>query len=225
MLLYYITDRRGFAGSEEQQRLTLLARVAEAAQAGVDYIQLREKDLTARGLEKLGGEAVAAVRENSSSTRILINGRPDIGLACGADGVHLPGGSLPASEVRALWMRAVDRAPLIGVSAHSVKEVRYAEAHGADFAVLAPIFEKRGTNVRALGLTELTLACGRAQSPDNTEAPPKTFFPVLALGGVNLNNAMSCLRAGASGLAGIRLFQEAGLRETVDALRRAASSL
>lgn len=223
MLLYYITDRHGFADGEDQQRHALLERVSEAAAAGIDYIQLREKDLTVREQESLTKETVAAVRANSSLTRVLINGRTDVALACGADGVHLPSGSLPASEVRALWMKISGRAPIIGVSAHSSDDVRYAEAHGADFAVLAPIFEKLGTDARALGLSTLSRACHAPQPPGNTEAPPKIFFPVFALGGVNLENAMSCLRAGASGLAGIRLFQGGDLRETVRVLRESAS--
>ena len=220
MLLYYITDRRAFAGDEVHQRRTLLERVAEAAAAGVDYIQLREKDLSTRELERLANEAVAAVRANSSLTHLLINGRVDVALACGADGVHLPGNSLPASEVRSLWMQVSDRSPVIGVSAHSVDEVRYAEAHGADFAVLAPIFEKPSTQLPGLGLELLAVACHGAPPPDNTEAAPQSSFPVLALGGVKLDNTVACIRAGASGVAGIRLFQEGCVADTVRALRR-----
>jgi len=219
MLLYYITDRRAFPVAEHEQRGALLARIAEAAAAGVDYIQLREKDLTARHLESIAREAVAAVRANSTSTRILINGRADVALACGADGVHLPGGNIPASEVRALWLRGCDRYPIVGVSAHSAESVRYAEAHGADFAVLAPIFEKPNTELPGLGVDVLAAACRSAPPPDNTESAPQSSFPVLALGGVNLGNAVACIRAGAAGVAGIRLFQQGELRDTVRALR------
>jgi thiamine-phosphate pyrophosphorylase len=206
MLLYYITNRRAFAGNEVEQRQALLKRIAEAAAAGIDYIQLREKDLCSRELERLAKDALAAVRANSSAARLLINSRTDVAIACGADGVHLPANSLPASEVRALWMRALDRAPVIGVSAHSVEDVVAAEAEGADFAVLAPIFEKPGTQVPGLGPDSLSLLRSR--------------FPVLALGGVNLDNAAPCLHSGAAGVAGIRLFQEGRLRETVRILRK-----
>src|SRR5579862_5380318 len=113
MLLYYITNRRAFPGDEHEQRRRLLLKVAEAASAGVDYIQLREKDLTTHELESLAREVIARVRANSSAARLLINDGTDVALACGADGVHLPSNSLPASEVRALWMRVADRAPLI----------------------------------------------------------------------------------------------------------------
>lgn len=223
MLLYYITDRRALAGDEADQHTALLERIAEAAAAGVDYIQLREKNLSTRELERLAKEAVVAVRANSSVTRLLVNGRVDVALACSADGVHLPGNSLPASDVRALWMRASDRTPVIGVSAHSVEDVRYAEAHGADFAVLAPIFEKPGKELPGLGLSVLTAACRGASPPDNTEAAPQSSFPVLALGGVNLDNAVGCIRAGAVGVAGIRLFQEGDVGDTVRALRKMVS--
>lgn len=220
MLLYYITDRRAFAGDEAHQRKALLHRVAETAAAGVDYIQLREKDLTTRKLERVAMEVIDAVRSRSKRTRVLINERTDVALACGADGVHLPGNALPASEVRSVWMRLSGRPPLIAVSAHSVEDVRYAEAHGADFAVLAPIFEKPGTDVPGLGLGLFTTASRGIAAPGNTEAAPQSSFPLLALGGVNLDNAAACIRAGASGLAGIRLFQEGNISETVRALRR-----
>lgn len=220
MLLYYITNRRAFAGDEARQRLALLKRVTEAAAAGVDYIQLREKDLTPRELESLAKDVVSAVRSSSAGTRILINGRTDVALASGADGVQLPGNELTASEVRTLWMRGTDRAPIIGISAHSIDEVRYAEAHGADFALLAPVFEKPTTELPGLGLALLSAACHGAQPPDNTESAPTSSFPVLALGGVNLSNALACIRAGASGVAGIRLFQEGDIRNTVRALRQ-----
>jgi len=88
-LLYYITDRSQFRGDESFRRRALLAKVAEAARADVDYIQLREKNLSARELETVARQVVAVVRENSSSTRLLINSRTDVALAAGADGVHL----------------------------------------------------------------------------------------------------------------------------------------
>jgi thiamine-phosphate pyrophosphorylase len=99
-LLYYVTDRSQSQGDEHARRSALLAKVAEAARAGVDYIQLREKDLSARELETLAREAVAVVRENSSSTRLLINSRTDVALAAGADGVHLRADDVAPHDVR-----------------------------------------------------------------------------------------------------------------------------
>jgi thiamine-phosphate pyrophosphorylase len=218
MLLYYITDRKGLAGTDAQQRSRLLVRIGEAARAGVDYIQLREKDLAARDLERLACDAVQVVRDHSATAKLLINGRADVALAAGADGVHLPAGELDVPEVRALWMQARERAPVIAVSAHTIEEVRTAADQGANFAVLAPIFEKAHTDVRPIGIDALR-AAGGSTPPGKAESAPKHRFAVLALGGVTLANAEACLAAGAAGLAGIRLFQTGDVAETVRRLR------
>ncbi|MGB8772456.1 MAG: thiamine phosphate synthase [Candidatus Korobacteraceae bacterium] len=211
MLLYYITGRKGLAGTDAQQRRQLLVRIGKAAQAGVDYIQLREKDLAPRDLERLARDAVRMVRDRSATTKLLINGRADVALAAGADGVHLPAGEITASEVHALWMQAGDHEPTIAVSAHTVDEVRVAATQGTNFVVLAPIFEKAHTDVPAIGIDALRDACaGSAATGD---------FAVLSLGGVTLSNARACLDAGAAGVAGIRLFQNGDVIETVRRLR------
>lgn len=219
MLLYYITDRRAFPGTEADQRLALLRRIAEAARAGIDYIQLREKDLSARDLERLAREAVAVVRAASTTTRLLINTRTDVALASGADGVHLPAGEIPASEVRTLWSKCRNRQPVIGVSAHSIDEVRLAHSYGADFVVLAPIFEKLQMATAGIGIDLLRQACCSSPPQPNVEGSEPGHFPVLALGGVTIDNARACLAAGAAGVAGIRLFQTGTLSETVNRLR------
>ena len=218
MLLYYITDRKAFPGTDTQQREALLRRVADCACAGVDYIQLREKDLPARELERLAGDAVQAIRDNSAATKLLINRRVDVALASGADGVHLPAGELAVSEVRTLWMRCCNRQPLIGVSSHSGADVRCAQAQSANFAVLAPIFEKVQAGISGIGLEPLRAVCAGAQSTGGIEAAG--HFAVLALGGVTLENAQSCIAAGAAGVAGIRLFQRGDVFETVRRLRQ-----
>ncbi len=215
MLLYYVTDRNRFAGTEASRCQELLRRIADAARAGVDYIQLREKDLSSRQIESLAAEAVRAVRDRSATTKLLINGRPDVALAVGADGVQLPSGQLTAKEVHALWMQCSDIPPLIGVSVHTVAEVRDAEGQGADFAVLAPIFEKVQTGAAGIGLEALRAACA-GQQPS---ADLAGRCPVLAMGGVSLSNARGCLEAGAGGVAGIRIFQQGDLFETVKWLR------
>src|SRR5215475_3265373 len=156
--LYYITDRRQFPGDAREQERVLLEKIAECAAAGVDYIQLREKELSTRALEELAQQAKAAL--GGAQTRLLINSRTDIALACGAHGVHLPGNDLQASEVRAIFERASVAAPLLAVSVHSPADVAYAEAHGADFAVFAPVFEKDGAENPA-GLEQLRQICRR----------------------------------------------------------------
>ena len=211
-LLYYITDRSQFPGDESARRDALLAKIAEAARAGVDYIQLREKDLSARELETLARQVVAAVRENSPSTRLLINSRTDVALAAGADGVHLRADDVAPHEVRQVLEVSAHRPLtkdhfLVAASCHTAADVFRAESEAADFAVFAPVFGKRGTvGIPPAGLAALREAC-------------RTKIPVLALGGVNLDNAASCLNAGAAGIAAIRLFQENKIEDVVRTLR------
>ena len=205
MLLYYITDRRQFPGSDSEQRRSVLRAVERAARAGVDYIQLRERDLCGRALEQLAKDAVAAVRAATTGTRLLVNSRLDVALACGADGVHLRSDDPFASEAR---MMARARAGfLVGVSCHTPTEVRTAWSHGADFAVFGPVFEKNGVKSTLVG--GLRTACAAAPTA------------VFALGGVTAENAGACVKAGAAGIAGIRLFQQAeDLEVLIRALRR-----
>jgi len=232
MLLYYITARKQFPGNDSARRNALIGRIAEAASAGIDYIQLREKDLGGADLEQLGREAVRAVRDHSTKTRLLINSRTDVAIAVGADGVHLTSGDISASDARAIWAASMEaksgpriyRNFTITVSCHSIQEVRLAESHGADFAVLAPIFEKPGTAATPLGLEVLRAAAGKGQPPDlRVEAGDhRVGMPVLALGGITLRNAAECLRAGAVGVAGIRLFQADAVSDVVNKLRNLA---
>ena len=210
VLLCYITGRSQFPGTRNDQECRLLEKIAECASAGVDYVQLREKDLSPRELEELARKAVAAVPPGSR-TSLLINSRIDVALAVGAHGVHLPARDLSASDARVIWDRAGKTGAVIGVSAHTSDEVSQAEAHGADFAVFAPVFEKSGVTNPA-GMGQLWRACHR---PHAAGAP----MPVLALGGVTLENAQRCLDAGAAGIAGIRLFQQNDVKATVQGLR------
>ena len=205
-LLYYITDRKQFDGTPAQQERRLIAKITECALAGVDFIQLREKDLSVRELEHLASAARAAIPE-SSATRMLINSRLDVALACGAHGVHLPGDSLCASEARNILVRGGNVRPVIAVSTHSPDEVALADAHGADFVVFGPVFEKRGLTNPA-GLAQLAAATTRSS------------IPVLALGGITLDNAAKALEAGSAGIAAIRMFQDNEVTAIVNALRR-----
>lgn len=229
MLLYYITDRRQLPGTEAERRAALLTRIAQAAAAGIDLIQLREKDLSGREIEGLGADALRVMRKNSATARLLVNSRVDVALAIGADGVHLTSTDISAGDARAIWGSSLDardskrdsRGFSVGVSCHSPGEVLSAESQGADFAVLAPIFEKVETGSGGIGLEPIRRAVRLNIPPDRrVEAgDQRTGMPVLALGGVNVGNAVHCLRAGASGIAAIRLFQEGDVRETVSKLR------
>lgn len=204
MLLYYITDRRQFPGTDAEQRKALLAKITEAAAAGVDLIQLRERDLSGRALERLAADAVAAVRSQRSGTRLLINSRIDVALATGADGVHLRSEDVSAADARAMARGRSDF--IVGVSCHTVDEVRLAWSQGADFAVFAPVFEKEGRP--GGGLRALREAC---------KAVPNF---VVALGGITAGNAAACREAGANGVAGIRLFQNGSSSTLVSKLRQ-----
>jgi len=215
--LYYITDRKQLPGAPAEQRRRLLDKIAEAARCGVHFIQLREKDLSSRELEGLARDAIAIVRDTSAATagspshsrpkgtRLLINSRVDVALATGADGVHLPASDLTAAEARNVWNKVASSRPaVIGVSCHTADDVRRAHTEGADFAVFAPVFEKVIASEQhgGTGLAALRQAC-EAVGP----AAGKRF-PVFALGGITLENAQSCIEAGAVGVAGIRLFQD-----------------
>jgi thiamine-phosphate pyrophosphorylase len=198
----------------------LLAKVRECARAGVDYIQLREKDLTARELEKLATAVMGEVRTAEPGTRVLINSRIDIAIACGADGVHLRSGAEDPNpgDARAIFASAGIPNPIVGASCHTEKEVEMAESCAADFVVFAPVFEKRGAGKH--GLEELRRICAKVSAGDEkTEAVARGRLPVLALGGVTLENAAECVRAGAAGIAGIRLFQQNEVAEVVSKLR------
>ncbi|HUZ45354.1 MAG TPA: thiamine phosphate synthase [Terriglobia bacterium] len=196
--LCYITDRHGLAPEP------LLPRIQLAAEAGVDLIQLREKDLPTRELADLAQAAVRVCRK--TETKIVINDRWDIAMAVAADGVHLGGQSLPAEVVR----REAGKDLLMGVSCHSLDEAAKAEAAGADYILLGPIFETP-SKLRygpPLGLAKLA------------EVSRRSAIPVFALGGITVERVAECITAGAKGIAGIRIFQECtSLAEQVRKLR------
>jgi thiamine-phosphate pyrophosphorylase len=208
LLLLYITDRKQFPGNENARQSALLAKIAEAAFCGVDFIQLREKDLPTRDLETLARAARLGTENREPPTALLINSRSDVALACGADGVHLPADDLSPSDVRRIWAKAGHTTrPLITVSCHSADEVARAASDGADFALFAPVFEKKDApHVSPAGFDQLREAC-------------RQKIPVLALGGITLENARACLDAGAAGIAAIRLFQENNIADVVRLLK------
>ncbi|MDT4952333.1 MAG: thiamine-phosphate pyrophosphorylase [Acidobacteriota bacterium] len=207
-IIYLITSgattRASNPASEDFQNV--LALVRAAVKARVSLIQLREKNLPARTLYEL--TALSAAITEGTTTRLLVNDRADIARAARADGVHLTTRSIEASVIR----RSFGPGFLIGVSTHSLVEAQAARESGAaDFAVFGPIFDTPSKRAYGspLGLEALREAA-RLLSP----------FPLIALGGVTQENASATLRAGASGIAAIRLFNDpAGLDKAVGAIR------
>ena len=211
MLLYYITDRTQFSpgdsvDADRVRRSRLLTNIEAACTAGVDVIQLRERDLPARELEALASQIVEIASRHNRDTRVLINSRTDVAISSGAHGVHLRSNDILANDARAVLPKTTGSKFIVSVACHTVREVELATHYGADFIVFGPVFGKPG--VAPAGLETLQIACKAANG-----------IPVLALGGVGQENARLCIAAGAAGIAGIRLFQNFQIRETVEQLR------
>jgi len=216
MLRYAITGRLRFAADEPARQAALLVQAARLATDGIDFIQLREKDLSAAALAALARRLLATLRADPThpAPRLLINSRADIAIATCADGVHLTSapGSLTPAQVRTLYAAASLPEPIVSLSCHTLAEVARAASFAPDerptLILFGPVFEKVIAEDRApekslgdkkispgTGLDLLRAACAAA-------AP----VPVLALGGINRSNTDACLDAGAAGVAAIRLF-------------------
>jgi len=207
-IIYLITDgattSQTTSASKDFARLLNLVDAAVAAR--ISFIQLREKYLTTRVLYDLAREAAQITRD--SFTRLLVNDRADVARAAGADGVHLTTRSMGTSLVRQTFGDQF----LIGTSAHSLREVQKAAEDQADFAVFGPVFDTPSKNRfgQPQGLTELAQVAAAVKP-----------FPVVALGGVKLENVADCFRAGSSGIAGIRLLNEVTeLRRVVEEISK-----
>jgi thiamine-phosphate pyrophosphorylase len=195
MLRYAITAG-GAAGFDE----AVGANARRWAEEGVEYVQLREKQLGAGELVRLAAGMVRVFRESGGKTKLLVNGRVDVAIAGGADGVHLTSGSgeLTAEQVRRVFAATGSGEPVVSASCHSLEDVRRAVGGGVGLVLFGPVFEKRVaglTVVEGVGLEVLGEACAIAGG-----------VKVLALGGVTRENAGACVEAGAAGVAGIRLF-------------------
>jgi len=199
-IICLVTDRHTRTGA-------LLAHVAEAACAGVDLIQLRERDLDDRTHVALARDAVSAVR--ATAARLLVNDRLDVALAAGAGGVHLRADSVPAPGARSL----LGDSALIGRSVHSVEEARAAQHDGGiDYLMFGTIFPSpaKPSDHRYAGVEGLRAVCESVR------------LPVIAIGGVTVDGASRIAAAGAAGVAAIGLFSRSSdLRLTVGQLRDA----
>jgi thiamine-phosphate pyrophosphorylase len=207
-MLCYVTDRRSILAAHQRDLLDpLLERIELVAAAGVDWIQLRERDLSGKQSASLAREALHRVSIEAGhakgGTCILVNDRLDVALGEQAGGVHLGENSLPVQEAKRLLeasraAKSVPRDFLAGVSCHSLEAAQSAASAGADYIFFGPVFA-----------TPSKAAYGAPQGLDRlAELCTSVTIPVLAIGGITLENAPACFSAGASGIAAIRLFQD-----------------
>ena len=215
LILCYVTDRHSLSEARKAQE-TLLSKIEAAAAAGVDWIQIREKDLSGRDCGLLTREALQRAARSTSSnaapTRILVNDRQDVALSERAGGVHLGEDSVPLLEAKRLAnAQAQGQDFLIGVSCHSLEAARSPASARANYLFFGPVFA-----------TPSKAAFGAPQGLDRlAEVCRAVSIPVLAIGGIALANASDCLAAGASGIAAIRLFQDArDMSSLVQSLRK-----
>jgi thiamine-phosphate pyrophosphorylase len=188
-----VTDRRRLcpdAATFATARSCLVEQARRAVAAGIDLIQIRERDLDAADLAALVADVVAVTRE--SRTRVVVNDRLDVALACRADGVHLRGDSYAVKDAR----RLLPPPFLVGRSVHTVEDV--ALASGADYVIAGTVFpsvSKPGAPpTQLLGLDGLR---------NIVKASP---MPVFAIGGITPDRIDAVLAAGADGIAAIGLF-------------------
>lgn len=216
LLLCYVTDRHALSGvASPERREALLGKIEAAAIAGVDWIQIREKDLPGKDLGLLTREALPRAAElpagKSVRARILVNDRLDVAVSEHAGGVHLGENSLPVAEAQRLATgQAGSPDFLIGVSCHSLESAESAAGEGADYLFFGPVFA-----------TPSKAEFGAPQGPQRlAEVCRAVSVPVLAIGGITLGNSSACRAAGASGIAAIRLFQDASdMASVVQSLR------
>lgn len=182
--LLAISDRNGLGDLSFEDWFAALAA------AGVDAVQIREKDLDDRALLELTARARSAL---PASTRVLVNGRADVALAAGADGVHLPAAEVPVAALR----RRFGDELLIGRSTHRPAEVERARDEGADYVTFGPVYA-----------TPSKAAYGPPPGIAGLQRAAAVGLPVVALGGVTIARLPEVAAAGARGAAGIRVFHD-----------------
>jgi thiamine-phosphate pyrophosphorylase len=207
-ILCYVTDRKCLVSEAAGDGCDLLLkRIAAAASAGVDWIQIREKDLSGKEYSLRTREALLRTKRSNrgvgNATRILVNDRLDVALAERTGGVHLGEHSLPVRNIRQ-WVQASPHDSacdkfLVGVSCHSLEAAASAARDGADYIFFGPVFATPSKAVfgSPQGVERLAKVCSSVS------------IPVLAIGGITRENTPACLTAGATGIAAIRLFQDA----------------
>ena len=207
-ILCYVTDRRSLSDAKPLECVATLAKKIEhVAAAGIDWVQIREKDLPAAELAALTRQSLDIAKHSAKSAnaiRVLVNDRLDVAIAERAHGVHLGEKGLPVAEAKRLvesarGRHALDDSFLIGVSCHSLEAAQAAQRNGADYIFFGPVFA-----------TPSKAPFGAPQGTERLEQVCRSLsIPVLAIGGISLENVPACMRVGATGIAAIRLFQGA----------------
>jgi len=216
-ILCYVTDRRSLPLSTSSDAHHLLVdNVARAAASGVDWIQLREKDYSCKEWTQLLTESLQRVHAAGAATRIFVNDRVDVALACGAGGVHLSENGIPVTDACRLRDDFFSANPplrdfLIGVSCHSLGAALGDARGGADYIYFSPIYNtpSKANYGPPQGIERLARICAAVE------------IPVIAIGGITAENAKECVAAGTAGVAAIRLFQDSSdLNSVVQELRK-----
>lgn len=197
--------------SGQTPETALIERVDRAAQAGVDWVQIREKDLPARNLVDLTRTAIRICDSASARNkmRVLVNDRFDVAWATRAAGVHAGETSLAIRVLAEARDAARLKNFIVGASCHSLEGALKAAEAGADYVLFGPVFEtpSKASFGAPQGTAKLAQVCQAVS------------IPVIAIGGITIENARACRASGATGIAAVRLFQEAGdIGEIVAAL-------
>ena len=210
-MICLVTDRRRLStGTDAADRLVEL--VEAAVRAGVDLVQIRERDLDARALVALVTRCLATAE--GTGTKVLVNDRADVAAATGAAGVHLRGDSIGVHAARSL----LGDGAVIGRSVHSAHEARLASRAGVDYLIFGTLFQtaSKDDGHPVATFDQLREACDAAPG-----------VPVLAIGGITVERAAGLARCGAAGIAAIGLFvpppgvsADRHLRAVTAALRR-----
>jgi len=198
--LYLITDRH------QTQGRNLLKVVQEAIDGGVQAVQLREKDLCPRDLYNLA--VSLRLMTHKAGVRLFINDRVDLAMAVNADGVHLRSDSFPISTVR----KIIGRTKRIGVSTHSLREVREAEKEGADFVTLGPIYYTPSKGPFGKPLGPLVIE----------EVKKESHIPIFALGGITIARVSDVMNRGSEGIGVISaILGSHAVKKNTDGFRKA----
>jgi thiamine-phosphate pyrophosphorylase len=211
-ILCYVTDGNTLGANRAERADRVLEKIRAAISAGVDWIQIREKDLPSRDLFALARSAANVANDKRThGVCVLINDRLDIALAAGAAGVHLGDESLTAGDVIRWCREGNARADfMVGVSCHSLEQAREAESAGANYIFFGPVFDTPSKRPFGppQGIAALQQVCTAVR------------IPVIAIGGIAADNARECFQAGARGIAAIRMFQESSTEELPELIRK-----